>query len=137
MRKGKRMLLFALVVGAMFVMTSCGNNKKAENTTQNQTTTQGANGADAATSGADNANAGTTANNEAATNDTNAGNNNSVTDGTNNGQNKADDGPLTNLGDDIMEGVDDLATDIGLDGNRDGADNNTGSGTGNETGMVQ
>ena len=49
------------------------------------------------------------------------------------------DGPLTNLGDDIMQGVDDLATDIGLDGSQNGVDNaggtGTGNGAGNTTGM--
>lgn len=155
MRKGKGMLLLVLIVGAMFAMTSCGTgNKNSGNSAQNQGTTQNGNGVtqggnetmqggNGATTGADNANAGSAGNNESATNGTNAGNNNNATNGANgmeNGENG--NGPLTNLGEGVMEGVDDLATDIGLEGNQGDTNSSIGNGTGgsgagNGSGMAQ
>lgn len=100
MRKVKYGLLAGMVAATILAVTACGNNQEDSGTT-------------------------TPTSNETSTTQRESTTNNRETDntGTNN------DGVLNEIGNDIKDGVEDIGTDLGIDGT--GTD---GTGTGNGTG---
>lgn len=104
MRKKKCGLLAGVAAVVMLSMVACGNNANENGTTE---TTK--NNTTAATTS-------TTATTPAATN--------GGTGATNNG------GIFEDIGDGIQNGVDELATDIGIDGNNKGTANDAGASDG-------
>lgn len=95
MRKVKYGLLAGMVAAAMLAMTACGNNAENNGTTGQISST-------------------TAATTESGINSTtvNDRNNNNNTNGTDNG------GVLENMGEDIKNGAEEIATDMGIDGNK-------------------
>lgn len=115
MRKVKYGLLAGMAAAAILAMTACGNNQENSGTTT--PTAKNTSAAPSESGSKDNGNKETGSSRDESTN------------GLDNGG-----GILNEIGDDIESGVDEIESDMGIGGDKNGSGAGNGAGTGNGSG---